>query len=69
MQEMHEMQVWSLGQGDPLEKEITIQFSIFAWKKKKSHEQMILILVGYSLWGHKELEKIECVHTYLSGDP
>ena len=68
MQDPLEIQVWSLDQEDPLEEEIATNSSILAWKKK-SHEQRILILVGYSLWGHKELEKIECVHTYLSGDP
>ena len=39
----------SLGQGDPLEKEMATQFSILAWK---SNEQRSL--VGYSPWGHKE---------------
>ena len=49
MQETQEMGVQSLGQGDPLEKEMATQFSILAWK---SNEQRSL--VGYSPWGHKE---------------
>ena len=32
VQEMHEFQVWSLGQEDPLEKEMTTYSSILAWK-------------------------------------
>ena len=32
MQEMHEMQVQSLGQEDPLEKEMATHSSIPAWK-------------------------------------
>ena len=32
MQEMQEMQVWSAGQEDPLEKERATHFSILAWK-------------------------------------
>ena len=32
MQEMQEMRVWSLGQEDPLEKEMATHCSILAWK-------------------------------------
>ena len=32
VQETWEMQVWSLGQEDPLEKEMAIHSSILAWK-------------------------------------
>ena len=39
MQEMQEAQVWSLGQEDPLEKEIATHYSI-AWK---SHRQRSLL--------------------------
>ena len=51
MQEMQEMQVQSLSWEDPLENEIATHSSILAWK---SHGQRSL--VGYSPWGHKELE-------------
>ena len=49
--EVWEMQVQSLGQKDLLEEEIATHYSILAWK---SHGQRSL--VGYSLWGHKELD-------------
>ena len=45
------MWVWSLGREDLLEEEIATHSSILAWK---SHGQRSL--VGYSLWGHKELD-------------
>ena len=32
MQEMQEMQVWSLAEENPLEKEMTTHFSFLAWK-------------------------------------
>ena len=32
MQETQEMSVWSLGQEDPLEKEMAIHSSVLAWK-------------------------------------
>ena len=51
MQEMQEMQVQSLSWEDPLENEIATHSTILAWK---SHGQRSL--VGYSPWGHKELE-------------
>ena len=43
---MQEMQVESLGQEDPLEKEMATHSSVLAGK---SHGQRSL--VGYSLWG------------------
>ena len=46
---MQEMQVRSLGQEDPLEKEMAIHSSILALE---SHRQRSL--AGYSLWGHKK---------------
>ena len=48
---MQETQVQSLGQEDPLEKEMAIHSSILAGE---SHGQRRL--VGYSPWGHKELD-------------
>ena len=37
-QETQEMWVWSLGQGDPLEKEMAASFSILAWKAPWTEE-------------------------------
>ena len=58
MQETQEMQVRSLGWEDLLEKETATYYSIFAWKIPWTE-----FLVGYSPWGHKELNMAE--HTYL----
>ena len=38
MQETQETQVWSLGQEDPLEKEIATHSSIIAWKIPRTEE-------------------------------
>ena len=54
MQEMSEMWVQYLGQEDPLEKEMTTQSTVLAWR---IYEQRSL--VGYSPWGHKELNITE----------
>ena len=48
---MHETLVWSLGQEDPLEKEMTTHSSILDWR---IHGQRSL--AGYSPWGCKELD-------------
>ena len=45
---MQEMQVQSLGQEDPLEKEMATHSSILAWKIRWTEE-----LVAYSPWGRK----------------
>ena len=47
---MQEMWILSLGQVDPLEKEIVTHSSILAWK---SHRQRSL--AGYSPWGCKRV--------------
>ena len=44
---MQETQFQSVGQEDPLEKEMATHSSIFAWAMDRGS------LVGYSLWGHK----------------
>ena len=49
---MWETWVRSLGQEDPLEKELATHFSILAWK---SHGRRSL--VGYSPWGLKESDR------------
>ena len=54
MQEKQEMQVWSLGHVDPLEKKMAIH-PVFL--PGKSHEQRSL--AGYGLGGHKESDKNE----------
>ena len=47
---MWEASVRSLGQEDPLEKEMATHSSILAWRIPWRS------LVGYSPWGHKELD-------------
>ena len=51
---MHETWFWPLGQEDPLEKEMATHSCILAWR---IHGQRSL--VGYSPWGHKELDTTE----------
>ena len=51
---IHETQVQSLGQEDPLGEKVTTRSSIFPGE---SHGQRSL--VGYSPWGHKESDKAE----------
>ena len=51
---MLETQVRSLGQEDPLEKEMATHSSILAWKIPWTED-----LVGYSPWGRKELDMTE----------
>ena len=46
MQETQEIQVRSLGQEDPLEKEKATHSGILVWKSNGQKN-----LVGYSLWG------------------
>ena len=56
---MQETWVQSLGWEDPLEKEMVTHSSILAWRicmDKRS-------LVGYSPWGHKELDTTN--HSFL----
>ena len=50
---MRETWVRSLGQEDPLEKEMATHFSTLAWKIQCTGS-----LVGYSPWGHKELARL-----------
>ena len=51
---MWETQVQSLGQEDPLEKEMATHLGILAWE---FHQQRSL--AGYSPWGHNELDTTE----------
>ena len=57
---MQETRVRSLGQEDPLEKEIAIHSSTIAWK---IHGQRSL--VGYNPWGHKESVTTERLHFHF----
>ena len=51
---MQKMQAPSLGQEDPLEKEMAARSSILAWEIPWTEEPE-----GYSLWGRKELDRTE----------
>ena len=51
---VQETQVRSLGQEDPLEKGMETHSSILAWRISWTES-----LVGYILWGHKELDMTE----------
>ena len=53
---MQEMQIRSLGWEDALKKGMAIHSSILAWRIKFHRQRS---LVGYSLWGNKELDMIE----------
>ena len=57
---MREIQVWSLGQEDPLEKEmaptpVLLPGESHGWRS----------LIGYSPWGHKESDVIEQLHFHF----
>ena len=54
---MWETWVQSLGQEDLLEKEMATHSSILAWKIPGQRN-----LVGYSPWGHKELDTTKQLH-------
>ena len=57
---MRETQVQSLGQEDPLEKEMATHFSTLAWKIHGWRS-----LVGYSPWGCKESDTTERLHFHF----
>ena len=63
MQKTQDTWVWSLGQEDPLEKEMAPHSTILVLK---SHGQRSL--VGYSPWGHRELDTTEWLSTYIHID-
>ena len=50
----------SLGWEDPLEKGMAIQSCILAWEIPQAEEP-----VGYSLWGHKELDMTGCLNNRM----
>ena len=49
---MQEMQVWSLGQEDPLEKEMPTHSSILAWRNPQTEEPGGLQFIGSQRVGH-----------------
>ena len=63
MQETQETRVQSLGQEDPLEKEMATHSSILAWRIPVDKRT----LVGYSPWGHRELDTTK--HTLMQRAP
>ena len=60
---LREAPVQSLGQEDPLEKEMATHSSTLAWKIPWTEDGT---LVGYSLWGRKELDMTERLHFHFS---
>ena len=60
VQEMKQTQVQPLGREDPLEKEMATHSSVLAWT---AHGQRSL--VGYSPWGHRELDTTEIMSVLL----
>ena len=62
---MPETQVRSLGQEDPLEKELATHSSILAWEIPWKEELGRL----YSPWGHKELDMTkQLTHTHVTSN-
>ena len=59
---VQETQIWSLGREDPLEKEMATHYSILAWKIHRQRS-----LVGYSPWGHNDLDTTEWVTLPYNG--
>ena len=49
---MQDTQVWSLGQEDPLEKEMATHSSIFAWEDSMTEEPGGLQFMGLQKVGH-----------------
>ena len=60
---MWETRVRSLGQEDPLEKEMATHSSTLAWKIPWTEKPVRL----YSSWDHKELDMTEQLHNFTSG--
>ena len=57
MQETKEMHVQSLGQDDPLEKEMATHSSILGWRIPRTRE-------AYSPWDHKGSDMTERLSTH-----
>jgi len=54
---MHEMQVWFLGQEDPLEEEMATPANVLAWEIPWTEESS-----GLQSWGWKYLDMTEHAH-------
>ena len=65
MQETQEMQVWSLGWGDPLEKEMAIHSSILAWEIWWTEEPGGLHSMGSQQVRHNQGTKHACLYKYI----
>ena len=69
MQEMKEMWVWSLGQEDPLKKEITTHSSIPAWKilwtKESGRLQFIELQKVKHDWAYTHSSVLEFLFSYI----
>ena len=63
VQETQKLQVWSLGQENPLEKERAAHSSILAWKTPRTEKPG----VGYSPEGRTELDMTERLSTRTLG--
>ena len=61
---MKEMQIWSLGWGDPMEKEMTTHSGILAWKIPWTEEAGGLQSMGLQRIEHDWVIKDACMHTY-----
>ena len=61
---MLETRVWSLGQENPLEKEMAPRYTEACWAlSREVHGQKSL--VGYSPWGRKESDMTEQLHFHF----
>ena len=60
MQETQEIQVWSLGGEDSLEKEMAPHSSVLAWQFQGQRS-----LAGYGPWGHKVSDTTEQLSTHI----
>ena len=56
---MHETRVQSLGQEDPLEKEMATHSNILSWRIPQTEDAG-----GLHLWGHKELDTTKQLNTH-----
>ena len=65
MQETQEMQVWSLGWGEPLEKEMAIHSSILAWEIPWAEEPGGLHSMGSQRVRHNWATKHTCLYKYI----
>ena len=61
---MWEIRVQSLGQEDPLEKEMATHSNILAWRIPWTEEPS-----GYRPWSHKELDTTERLSTHIIQGP